>query len=345
MKALGQSKYGLEHLQILNDVAEPKLASEHDVIVKVTGWATNPVDYKVIGNKSDPTAEVSRDPFIAGFDFVGTVEEAGAQAVAKVGDTVWGAGNIARQGSFAEKIAVDSRIVANKPSKVGDAEAASLPLVFLTAYEMMADNFGLRESDDNSGKSLLVVNGAGGVGSVATQIAKKVFKVGTVVATASRDETAEWCKKMGADSTINHRKDMPTELAEALKQGSGKADYIFDLVDLDTNLEQLSKMVNDHGHIGSITFGDASKIAEVVPALFSNSTSVHFEFMFSRPISQHRIERQREILTYAAELVDAGTIVVPLHREPFVSATDIPEALKIQASSKAIGKLCGLMKF
>jgi alcohol dehydrogenase len=220
MKAIGLYRYlPIENIQALQDVeiAKPS-ATGFDLLVKVNAVAVNPVDTKVRA----PKEQVETSPRVLGWDAAGTVEAVGEQVTGfSVGDEVYYAGDITRSGSNAEYQSVDSRIVGIKPKNLTFSEAAALPLTSITAWEGLFER--LRISSQSAG-NLLIIGGAGGVGSIAIQLAKKLTNL-TVIATASRPETLAWCQALGADKVVNHREDLVEQLNE------NSIDYILCLND------------------------------------------------------------------------------------------------------------------
>lgn len=187
------------------DLPLPEL-KEGDVLVRVRAFSVNPVDTKVRASRS--AAEGSRG-VVLGWDGAGVIEKVGsAVAGFKPGDEVFYAGALMRDGSNAEYQAVDHRIVAPKPANLGFAEAAALPLTSLTAWEAMLEG-GIEFTPQTK---VLVIGGAGGVGSMAIQILKAATPA-RVFATASRPETMAWCERLGADHILNHHNDLSDELA------------------------------------------------------------------------------------------------------------------------------------
>jgi zinc-binding alcohol dehydrogenase family protein len=177
-----------------------------DLLVEVRGIAVNPVDVKVRANMAP-----DKGTKIIGYDAAGVVREVGSDVgIFKVGDEVYYAGDITRPGTNSEFHAVDERIVGKKPKSLGFAEAAGFPLNSITAWEILFDSFALKEGQ-GKGESLLIIGGAGGVGSILIQLAGKLTGL-TVIATASRPETTEWVKKMGADYVINHRESLVDQI-------------------------------------------------------------------------------------------------------------------------------------
>jgi len=191
MKAIGYHQAGpitAPDALVEFETATPELGPR-DLLVEVRGISVNPVDVKVRGKMSPEKGNK-----VIGFDAAGVVRQVGSDVSKfKVGDEVFYAGDITRPGTNSELHAVDERIVGKKPTSLGYAEAAGFPLTSITAWEILFDSFGLKEGT-GKGESLLIIGGAGGVGSILIQLAKKLTQL-TVIATASRPETTEWFKK------------------------------------------------------------------------------------------------------------------------------------------------------
>jgi len=260
----------------------------------------------------------------------------------KVGDEVYFAGINQKNGSNAEFTVIDHRLVALKPKSLNWEEAAAMPLVSLTAWEAMAEGASIpipegNGPNPNANKSILIIGGAGGVGSIATQLAKKVFKIGQVIATASRPETVAWCKKQGADHVINHQKNLLEELtAIGLPKG---VHYVFCTPDINKNWDAIVPITRAAGKVMGITgFGgvDLSKC-------FTKRLTVVTEFMFARGIYDEEPELQHEILAKVAAMLDSGV----LHHIQFhhYEWSQIKEAQAFQDSGKAIGKITLTVKF
>ncbi|MEM1220313.1 MAG: zinc-binding alcohol dehydrogenase family protein, partial [Bacteroidota bacterium] len=218
----------------------------HDLLIKIEAISVNPVDFKIRQTAAkDTTLEA---PKVIGWDAVGIVEAVGDQVqLFQVGDAVFYAGDLTRPGSNAEYQLVDERIVGRKPQNLTNAEAAAIPLTGLTAYESLFDRIRIDPTRD-AGKSVLILAGAGGVGSIAIQLAKKLGNL-TVIATASRPETQAWCEEMGADFVVNHY-ELSSELARI---GHEQVDYILDFVSLNGYWDTLAEIIKPQGHIVSIT--------------------------------------------------------------------------------------------
>jgi len=301
-----------------------------DLLVKVQANSVNPVDYKIRQNAAKD--QVLDTPKIIGWDAVGIVEAVGEEvALFNVGDAVFYAGDLTRSGSNAEYQLVDERIVGRKPKNLSIAEAAAIPLTGLTAYETLFDRFKYNTATDK-GKSLLILAGAGGVGSIAIQLAKKLTDL-TVIATASREETQDWCKQMGADYVVNHY-ELKDQLAAA---GFEQVDFIFDCVDLKSYWETAAELIKPQGHIVSIT-GSSEPLN--LNLLKNKSVTFSWELMYTRSMHQTEdMQRQHDILNHLAQLLEDGTLQTTLTTtfEGF-SVENLKEAHKLQESGKSIGK-------
>jgi len=260
----------------------------------------------------------------------------------KVGDEVYFAGKSQANGSNAEFIAIDHRIVALKPKSLNWEQAAAMPLVTLTAWEAMVEGASIPIPADNgpnpnANKSIVIIGGAGGVGSIAIQLAKKIFKIGQVVATASRPETVEWCKKQGADHVINHQKNLVEELtAIGLPKG---VHYVFCTPDLNKNWEAIIPITRTAGKIMGITGFSGIDMSKA----FMKRITVVSEYMFARINNDEEPEHQHEILAKTAALLDGGILHhIQNHHYEW---SQIKEAQTFQDSGKAIGKITLTVKF
>jgi len=304
MKAIGITQYGGPEALSFLEVPEPQ-AGPRDLVVRVRAGGLNPVDAKV---RSGLRRGVPLEgPLVLGWDGSGVVEVAGPECRRfRAGDEVFFAGDVGRPGCHAEKVAVDERIVGRKPRNLTHAEAAAMPLTTITAWEALLENMGAPECDAPSGKTLLVVGGGGGVGSVAIQIGKVVCGL-RVVATASRSESRAFCGKMHADSVIDHTEDLKSQ-TEAL--GLAGYDYVLSAADT-SNLPALIPVLNPLGRICYILPAHAPlDLSE----LFMKRASLSFEMMFTRPLLGVEPERQGAILDRVAGLVEAGALRTTLTR-------------------------------
>jgi len=273
-----------------------------DVIVKVSAVSVNPADAKVrIRSAPDATLD---SPRIIGFDAVGEIVSVGSSVtVFSAGDRVYYAGDASRQGSNAEFQAVDSRIIALAPETLSDVEAAVLPLTSITACEALFERLGI--SKTAKGKTLLIIGGAGGVGSIATQIAKHFTDL-TVITTASRLESIRWAKKMGADHVADHR-----DLINSVKQlGFETVDYIFNTADTIGHWDAMAQLIAAQGMICSIVEFEGSVDLNKLQA---KSAGFVWELMFTKPLFDTAdIKSQGEILQQIASLMDSGDLTTTL---------------------------------
>ncbi|KAB7898454.1 zinc-binding alcohol dehydrogenase family protein [Rouxiella sp. S1S-2] len=274
---------------------------ENDLLVEVKAVSINPVDTKV---HQGAVKNGLQAPKVLGWDASGVVKTVGSGVSGfSVGDEVWYAGDITRPGSNASQQLIDYRIVAKKPKTLNWAEAAAMPLTALTAWEGLFEH--LRIQDAGADKTLLIIGGAGGVGSLAIPFAAQRSKV-NVIATASRPESAQWCIERGAALTVNY-KDLVGELEN---QGIKQVDYIFCLNDTDGHWDAIGKLIAPLGKICTIV-ENAKPLDQ--NQLKLKSASLHWEFMFTRSMyTTADIAEQGNILTQVAEQVDAGKVKTTL---------------------------------
>jgi len=301
MKAVGIRKYlPISDEASLVDLEIPKPdVGGRDLLVAIRAIAVNPVDTKVRAPKDG----VEDPPRILGWDAAGVVEAVGPQVTLFApGDEVFYAGSIIRPGSNSEFHLVDERIVGRKPSSKTFSEAAALPLTSITAWEGLFDRLGVSAEGADAGKRVLLLGGAGGVGSIAIQLAKQVAGL-EVIATASRDESRAWCLDLGADHVVNHRENIP-EQVRAL--GIDGVEFVFCLNSTDQHWDAMVEIVAPQGGICAIV--DTSGPVDVGP-LKRKSASFSWEFMFTRPMfeTSDMIEQHR-LLNRVSELVDAGVV-------------------------------------
>lgn len=331
MKAVGFTHY----LPIENESAFLDLNVERpqpegrDILVNVKAVAINPVDTKVRA----PKDKVEETPRIIGYDASGVVEAVGPDVTLfKPGDEVYYAGDITRSGTNAEFHLVDERIVGRKPASLSHAEAAALPLTTITAYEAFFDRLRIDRNGADAGQSLLIIGAGGGVGSIGIQLAKQAGL--TVIATASRSETSDWVKSLGADHVVNHREDMVTQVHAI---GIKHVDHIAIFNDMrhwDTAVE----LIRPQGGIVSI---DDTDLPMPMGGMKTKAASFHWEFMFARSMHQtpDMIE-QHHLLSYMAGQIDAGNIKTTLSEvlSP-INAANMREAHRQVETGQAKGKI------
>lgn len=310
---------------------EMPVAKGKDLLVKVEAISVNPVDYKIRRNSLKDKHQDT--PKVIGWDAVGTIEATGDEVVLfRKGDRVFYAGDLTRDGSNQQYQLVDERIVGFAPKNISMEQAAAMPLTSLTAYEMYFDRLQLSKEKDK-GKTILIIGGAGGVGSVGIQLAKKALGL-TVIATASRNVTTEWCRKMGADYVVNHN----NLVGEVKNIGFEQVDFIVDFVNLNQYWDAMVELIKPQGKIGSI-----SDPAEPVPLnqLKRKSASFYWELMFTRSMFQtDDMIAQHHILNKIAQLLDDG-ILQPTLATTMVGLTadNMKEAHRLLESGKTIGKV------
>lgn len=307
------------------------IPGKRDLLVKISAVSVNPVDFKIRQNSAKDT--VLETPKIIGWDAVGIVEAIGEDVrLFEVGDPVFYAGDITKQGSNAEYQIIDERIVGKKPTSLSLEEAAVIPLTGLTAWEILFDRIRINPEKDK-GKSILIIGGAGGVGSIAIQLAKKIAGL-TVIATASRPETIDWCKKQGADFVVNH-KDLVASVREA---GFEYVDFILDFVDTNTYWDTMVELIKPQGHIASIT-GSSDPV--VLNKLKNKSASFSWELMYTRSMFEtDDMQEQHNILNKIADLLDDGTLKTTLNETLLgLTAENFKKAHELLESGKTIGKI------
>lgn len=301
MKAVALTRYlPIDDPQSLLDVELPRpTPGEHDLLVRIEAVSVNPVDTKV----RSPKPQVEAQPRVLGYDAAGTVEAVGESVSGfERGDRVYYAGDVTRAGSNAQFQLVDARLVGHAPRSIDAAAAAALPLTTLTAWELLFQRMPFDSEHGGEGRSLLIVGGAGGVGSMAIQLARRAGF--TVIATASRKETVDWCESMGAHHVINHRDPLAPQL-QAL--GFAEVDAVLNLADTDRYWDTIGEILAPQGHVGLIVEPTgALKIGDPYKA---KAIGIHWEMMFARPRFKTPDQaEQGRILERVAALIDAGQL-------------------------------------
>ncbi|MDH5377768.1 MAG: zinc-binding alcohol dehydrogenase family protein [Gammaproteobacteria bacterium] len=329
MKAVGYKKAGpisgpgvLENIEVDIPVAQGR-----DLLVEVKAISVNPVDTK-IRNRVEPDLGGIK---VLGWDVAGVVKSVGESVTLfKPGDEVWYAGAIDRPGANSEFHLVDERIVSQKPKSLSFEQAAALPLTSLTAWELIFQRMAIPlESEGN----LLIVGGAGGVGSVMIQLAKKLTNL-KVIATASRPETIAWVSRLGADAVIDHRDPFSQQLKGF---GMDSVEYLVSLTNTQMHLHQYVDILAPQGKLGVI---DDPQALDIKP-FKTKSISVHWELMYTRSLFQTKdMIEQHNILTRVADMVDNNEIISTFNCNlGKISAENLSEAHKILESGTSIGKL------
>jgi zinc-binding alcohol dehydrogenase family protein len=316
------------HPESLLDLELPApVPGPRDLLVRVRAVSVNPVDVKVRASARPPEGQAR----VLGFDAAGVVEAVGDEVVHfRPGDEVYYAGAIDRPGSNAELQVVDERIVGRKPQRLDFADAASLPLTAITAWELLLGRLGVRPEDAGA---LLVVNGAGGVGSILIQLARKLTGL-TVIATASRPESREWAVRMGAHHVIDHSRPLDAEL-RAL--GRPQVELIAGLTGSEMHRQAFVEAIAPQGRIALI---DDPSSFDIVP-FKRKSVTLAWELMFTRSLYRTAdLIEQHHLLDQVSELVDRGTLL-PTTGERLgpVSAATLRQAHHRIESGRTIGKI------
>lgn len=326
MKAFGYINANADPVMFETDMPEP---TGRDLLIKIDAIAVNPVDTKV---KAGIQGELD-SPKVVGWDATGTVIATGeACELIKVGDKVFYAGDVSRPGCYASHQLVDERIVGFAPKTLSPVEAAAMPLTSITAWEALFSRMKIHPNIDK-GKTLLIVGAAGGVGSIAIQLAKKIAEL-KVIATASRAESAEWCRTLGADEVINHYQ--LTEDYQALN--IAPPDYILCLNDTDSYYEQLCELVAPQG---MICFVVTSQQPQNIDCLKTKSAGIVWEFMFTRPMYKTAdIASQHQLLNRIAEMLDEGQLTCTLKKTlgP-INSENLKQAHELLLSGRTLGKM------
>ena len=332
MKAVGYTQAGpIDRPDALIDFeTETPNATGCDLLVRVDAVSVNPVDFKIRMNRP-PEGDA---PAILGWDAVGEVVAAGDKcSLFKPGDRVWYAGAINRPGTNAEFHLVDERIAGHAPKSIPAAAAAALPLTALTAYEMLFDRLRVEDPVPGAANAAVIIGGAGGVGSIAIQLLRAMTDM-TVIATASRPETSDWVKELGAHHVINHSGNLAEQTAAL---GIGQPGYVFSTNGTERYVEQIAEMIAPQGRFGLI---DDPATMNVMP-FKTKAISTHWELMFTRPLfATPDMTRQGDILNAVAHLIDSGGIrsTVTETVGP-INAANLIRAHKTLETGRAKGKL------
>ncbi|MBU6954638.1 zinc-binding alcohol dehydrogenase family protein [Hahella sp. HN01] len=334
MKAIGYLQaQPIDHPESLLDITLPDPQPQgRDLLVEIKAVAVNPVDVKV---RRSSSAEGDAHKVI-GWDASGVVKAVGDQvSLFKPGDEVYYAGSIARPGTNSELHLVDERIVGRKPSNIGFAEAAALPLTAITAWEMLFERLEIGKQDDSTGPArLLVVGAAGGVGSIMLQLARKLTDA-VIIGTASRQETRDWALAMGAHHVIDHRLPLHEELQRI---GIDSVTHVASLTHTEKHYSSIVEALAPQGRLALID--DPSTPIDIMP-LKRKSLSLHWEMMFTRSLYEtaDMIEQHR-LLNRVAELVEEGAVRTTLKQNlGKINAENLKRAHSLIESDAAIGKI------
>jgi zinc-binding alcohol dehydrogenase family protein len=336
MKAIGYTESKPIHqTDALVDIDLPMPeASGRDLLIKVRAIAVNPVDFKIRQNVAAPAGEYK----VLGWDAVGEVVAMGTKAsLFQVGDVVYYAGDLTRQGSNAEYQQVDERLVGHKPKSLSDAQAAALPLTTITAWELLFEHLLIaKQTPTTRSKTadvLLIVGAAGGVGSILVQLAKNLTGA-TVIATASRPESQQWVQTLGADYVIDHTQPLAPQVAAL---GLTPITHVASLTHTNDYLDSYVEMLKPMGKIALI---DDPQTLDVTK-LKRKSISLHWEFMFTRSMFKtDDMQAQHQLLNEVAALIDEGYLQTTLGQHlGVINANNLRKAHQLLESGSAIGKI------
>jgi zinc-binding alcohol dehydrogenase family protein len=333
MKAVAYRKsLPIDHDDALIDVELPTpQAAGRDLLVEVRAISVNPVDVKI--RRNVPPAE--GDTKVIGWDAAGVVKAVGPDVTLfKPGDDVWYAGALTRAGTNSELHLVDERIVGHKPKNLDFAQAAALPLTAITAWELLFERLEVsRDAGATQGKSLLVIGAAGGVGSILVQLARQLTGL-TIIGTASRPETIEWIKELGAHHVIDHTKPLNEEIA---RLGLPPVTYVAALNQTDHHWAAIAELVAPQGKVALIDDPEAIDVR----LLKRKSVSLHWEFMFTRSMFETAdIQKQHQLLNDVARLVETGAVKTTLaERFGKINAANLKRAHALIESNRAKGKI------
>jgi zinc-binding alcohol dehydrogenase family protein len=316
-------------IEFEQDIPEPV---GRDILVRIEAISVNPLDTKVRGKTSEP----QNPPLVLGWDAAGEVISIGEESkLFKPGDKVFYAGSIDRPGSNSQYQLVDERIVGSMPTTLSFEEAAAIPLTTITAWEALFHRLQIPLSPKNQPpKNILILGGAGGVGSIAIQLANKIAGL-QVVATASRPETEKWCRDLGAHQVINHHENIPSQLR---KTDFENVDYALIFNDTDKNFPPAAETIAPQGKICTIV---ENQFPLDMGLLKAKSASFHWEFMFTRPVFKTAdIIEQHHLLNHVARLIDDGIIKTTVKEvlEP-INIKNLIKAHTTLESGSSIGKI------
>jgi zinc-binding alcohol dehydrogenase family protein len=332
MKAIAyRASHPIDHAESLIDVElpEPK-ATGRDLLVQVKAVSVNPVDTKIRKNVAPAEGELK----VIGWDAAGVVQAVGPDVTLfKPGDEVWYAGSLTRPGTNSELHLVDERIVGYKPKNLDFGKAAALPLTAITAWELLFERLEVSRDMGVQGKSLLVIGAAGGVGSILVQLARQLTGL-TVIGTASRPDTADWVRELGAHHVIDHSKPLDQEIK---RLGLPPVTYVASLNQTEAHFPAIVELIAPQGKLALI---DDPATLNVMP-LKRKSVSTHWEFMFTRSMFETPdMIQQHALLNDVAQLIDTGVLKTTLgERYGTINAANLKRAHALIESNRAKGKI------
>ena len=332
MKAVGyRHSLPIQDASSLMDVEVPRpLPNGRDLLVRVLAISVNPVDAKM-RLRSAPQNGLHR---VLGWDASGIVEDVGREATLfNRGDAVFYAGAIDRQGTNAEFHLVDERLVGPKPRSLSHAESAAVPLTAITAWETLFDRLDVRRPVPGAGNAILIIGGAGGVGSMAIQLARQLTDL-VVIATASRDETSAWVKGLGAHQVVDHPKPLAAQVSAL---GIGAPAFVLSTTQTDKHFDEIVELIAPQGRFALIDDPDLIDARK----LKRKSVSLHWELMFTRSIFKTAdMAKQHELLASVSALLDEGRVKTTL-AENFgkINAANLKRAHALLETGTAKGKI------
>lgn len=332
MKAVAyRASHPVSHAEALIDVELPDpQAVGRDLLIEVKAVSVNPVDTKIRKNVAPADGELK----VIGWDAAGVVKAVGPDVTLfKPGDEVWYAGSLTRPGTNSELHLVDERIAGYKPKTLDFGKAAALPLTAITAWELLFERLAVSRDPGVTGKSLLVIGAAGGVGSILVQLARQLTGL-TIIATASRPDTAEWVRQLGAHHVIDHSKPLDEEIK---RLGLPQVNYVAALNQTDQHFAAIAELIAPQGKLGLID--DPGQLD--VSKLKRKSVSLHWEFMFTRSMFETAdMAQQHALLNDVAQLVDSGVLKTTLgERYGSINAANLKRAHALIESNRAKGKI------
>ncbi len=332
MKAIAYTQsLPIDDPRSLQDIELPEpTPGPRDLLVEVRAISVNPVDTKIRRNVQPEAGQ----PKVLGWDVAGVVRAVGAEvSLFKVGDEVFYAGALDRPGANSELHRVDERLVGHRPQSLDFAQSAALPLTAITAWELLFERLQIAEGEASRGQSLLIVGASGGVGSILTQLAARLTGL-TVIGSASRPQTQEWVKSLGAHHVIDHSKPLAEELQRI---GVGQVTHVASLTHTDQHLAQIVEALAPQGKLALIDDPESLDIRQ----LKRKSLSLHWEFMYTRSLFQtDDMIEQHKLLERVSGLLDSGVLRTTVG-EHFgrIDAANLRRAHALLESNKSVGKI------
>lgn len=332
MRAVGYERAGpIDREDSLVDLELPTpRATGRDLLVEVKAVSVNPVDV-LVRARTEPDGELAK---ILGWDAAGVVRAVGPDVTLFApGDEVAYSGTITRPGTDQEFHLIDERLVGRKSRSLDWAEAAALPLTGVTAWEMLFDRLGVRSPVMGGTNLLLIIGGAGGVGSMAIQLARQLTDL-TIIATASRPETAAWARDLGAHHVVDHSQQLAPQIGAL---GLGAPDFVFSTTHTARHILDIAELIAPEGRFGLI---DNPTVLDVVP-FKQKSVSIHWELMYTRSLYETLdMGEQGRIINHLANLADEGRLRSTLsERLSPINAINLKRAHALVESGSMRGKV------